>query len=215
MAGGSMTAPEHGASRVCWQVALSSAGHSAMNSNLHPLLQGLPLPAGPVRLRALSPSDAPAFLAYRSDPLVARFQGWPLMDEAAALAFLRDAAPAPWTVGDWAQIGIAKAEDDQLVGDIGLLLEAPGQVQIGFSLARPAQGRGWAHTAVLACLHGLLRPLQLRRVRAITDERNMPSRRLLQRLQFAETGREAVVVKGEACTDLVFERWLDQPDAID
>lgn len=186
-----------------------------MNDDRHPLLQGLPLPAGPVRLRALGPSDAPAFLAYRSDPLVARFQGWPLMDHAAALAFLRDAAPAPWNVGDWAQIGIATTEDDRLVGDIGLLLEAPGQIQLGFSLAHPAQGRGWAFAAVHACLHGLLCPLQLRRLRAITDERNAPSRRLLQRLHFAETGREAVVVKGEACTDLVFERWLDEPGAID
>jgi RimJ/RimL family protein N-acetyltransferase len=186
-----------------------------MNDQPHPLLQGLPLPAGPVHLRALRASDAPAFLSYRSDPVVARFQGWALMGEAAALAFLQDAAPAPWTVGAWAQIGIATTEDDLLVGDIGLLLEAPRQVQIGFSLARPAQGRGWAYAAVHTCIDGLLRPLRLRRVRAITDERNAPSRRLLQRLHFAESAREAAVVKGEACIDLVFERVLDEPGAAD
>jgi RimJ/RimL family protein N-acetyltransferase len=169
------------------------------------LLQALPLLAGPVRLRVLHVADAPDFLAYRGDAAVARFQGWLPMDEAAALAFLHDAVPEPWAVGAWAQIGIATAAADRLVGDIGLLLEAPDRVQIGFSLARPAQGRGWALAALQACLQELLPRLAVQHVRAITDERNAPSRRLLQRLGFAETGREAVVVKGEACTDLILE----------
>lgn len=132
------------------------------------------------------------------------------MDEAEAVAFLGFAMPSPWAVGDWAQIGIAGAHDDHLLGDTGLLLESPEQVQLGISLARYAQGRGWALAAVETCLSGLLPPLRVRHVRGITDERNAPSRRLLQRLGFVQTGRESVVVKGEACTDLIFERWLEE-----
>ena len=52
----------------------------------------LPLDLGRLRLRWLREGDLPEFLAYRSDPEVARFQGWAPMDEAAARAFLREVA---------------------------------------------------------------------------------------------------------------------------
>jgi len=174
----------------------------------HPLLARLPVAAGAVRLRALRTGDVDDFLAYRSDPEVARYQGWQPMDRDAALVFLHDAAPSPWRGGDWAQIGIARAEDDRLLGDIGLLREGPAQVQLGFSLARSAQGRGWAHTAVQACIDGLLVPLGMTRLRGVTDMRNAASLRLLSRLSFLQTSSEAVVFRGEACTEVTLERCL-------
>lgn len=174
----------------------------------HPLLARLPVAAGAVRLRALRTGDVDDFLAYRSDPEVARYQGWQPMDRDAALVFLHDAAPSPWRGGDWAQIGIARAEDDRLLGDIGLLREGPAQVQLGFSLARSAQGRGWAHTAVRACIDGLLVPPGMTRLRGITDVRNAASLRLLSRLGFLHTSSEDVVFRGEACTEVTLERCL-------
>jgi aminoglycoside 6'-N-acetyltransferase len=180
----------------------------------HPLLARLPVHAGPVRLRALRAADIHDFQAYRSDPAVARFQGWQPMDRDAALAFLRHAAPPPFNVGDWAQIGIARtdnendsdSDDDQLVGDIGLLREGLTQVQIGFSLARSAQGRGWAFAAVGACIDELLLPLGLTRLRGITDSRNAASLRLLSRLGFVQTSSEEQVFRGEPCTEITLER---------
>lgn len=163
------------------------------------LLERLPLDAGAVRLRLLRETDLHAFLAYRCDPEVARYQGWSVMDETAALAFLRDTAtPVAWTVGEWLQIGLADARDDRLLGDLGLLLEAPEQVQLGISLARRAQGRGLARAALLA----LRSALGARTLRAISDARNTASLRLFTGLGFIETGREAVEVKGEWCTDV-------------
>lgn len=165
----------------------------------HPLFTRLPLEAGPVRLRTLRESDLPEFLAYRSDADVARFQGWSPMDENAALAFLREvASPSTWRVGEWQQIGIARAVDDRLVGDIGLLLETPQQVQLGISLARHAQGQGWARAA----LEALRSALGAQRLRAIADARNLASLRLFEAMGFGETGREAVEIKGERCTDV-------------
>jgi aminoglycoside 6'-N-acetyltransferase len=172
----------------------------------HPLLARLPVAAQAVRLRALHTTDIDEFLAYRSDPEVARYQGWGPMDRRAALSFLQDPAPLPWQEGDWAQIGIARADDNRLVGDIGLLREGPDQVQLGFSLARAAQGRGWAQAAVGACIAGLLQPLGITRLRGITDARNAPSLRLLARLGFVQTGCEDVVFRGEACTEITLER---------
>jgi aminoglycoside 6'-N-acetyltransferase len=174
----------------------------------HPLLVRLPIPAGDVGLRALRAEDLDHFLAYRSDPEVARYQSWQPMDRAAATAYLLDAAPPPWQEGDWAQIGIARSSDDRLVGDIGLLREGPAQVQWGFSLARGAQGRGWARAAVRACIDGLLLPLGMTRLRGITDARNVASLRLLSALGFVQAGSEEVLFRGERCTEVTLERRL-------
>ena len=164
--------------------------------------------AGPVRLRALRSSDLQAFLAYRSDPDVARFQGWAPMSPAQAAAFLAEmAAPTAWPLGEWLQVAIARSADDALVGDIGLWHEAPGEVQLGFSLARQAQGRGWAQAALRPLCALLLGLPGVRCLRGVSDSRHAASLRLLARLGFAEVRREATVVKGEACTDVVLERW--------
>lgn len=149
----------------------------------HPLLSRRPLAEGAVRLRALRTGDVDDFLAYCSDPEVARCQGWQPMDRDAALDFLHDAAPSPWR-------------------------EGPAQVQLGFSLARSAQGRGWVHTVVRACIDGLLVPRGMTRLRGITDVRNAASLRLLSRLGFLQTFSEDVLFRGEACTDLIPERCL-------
>jgi aminoglycoside 6'-N-acetyltransferase len=174
----------------------------------HPLRAWLPVAAGVVRLRALRADDIDDFLAYRSDPEVARYQGLQPMDREAAPVALREAMPSPWREGDWAQIGIARAEDDRLSGDIGLLRERPAQVQLGFSLARGAQGRGWAHTAVRTCIDALLVPLGMTRLRGITDARNAASLRLMSRRGFLQTFSEDVVFRGEACTEVTLERCL-------
>ena len=50
-----------------------------------------------LRLRRFRPKDAPAFAAYRSDPAVARYQGWsaPVSPQAAAALVQEFAAGEP------------------------------------------------------------------------------------------------------------------------
>jgi len=178
-----------------------------------PMLPALPLHAGPVRLRPLQPADLEPFLAYRGDPDVGRYQGWSSMSPTEAAAFIdtmgalaRLSVHSPWPEGEWVQIGIARAADDLLVGDIGLLHEAPGQVQLGFTLARDAQGRGWAQAALRPLCDSLLATPGSRCLRAISDSRNAASLRLLGRLGFTEVARADAVYAGEACTDVILER---------
>ncbi len=75
----------------------------------HPLLSRRPLAAGAVRLRALRTGDVDDFLAYRSDPEVARCQGWQPMDRDAALVILHDAAPSPWRAAPRAAAGFTRS----------------------------------------------------------------------------------------------------------
>lgn len=79
------------------------------------------------RLRRLHPRDRAAFQAYRSLPELGRYQGWSLMSDAEAHAFLDEMRRAPLlTPGQWVQLGIATPESDELVGDIGLYLSEDG-----------------------------------------------------------------------------------------
>ncbi|MDT9000542.1 GNAT family N-acetyltransferase [Paucibacter sp. APW11] len=181
-----------------------------MNRPLLPLSAALPLQGEHTRLRRMSGADLASFHGYRSDPEVARLQGWSTMSEDEALDFLRQMAMLPLGLpGQWCQIGVAARDTDQLIGDIGLCLRAAEtgiEAEIGFSLARQWQGRGLAREAVQLLLDWLLAPGRCQRVLACTDERNGPSIALLQRCGFQPTSREQVVYKGEACIELGFER---------
>ncbi|MBE0693199.1 MAG: GNAT family N-acetyltransferase, partial [Aquamicrobium sp.] len=77
-------------------------------------------------LRRLSPADLDAFGAYRADPELGRYQGWQPMDREASLAFLRAMAAEPSAAGAWVQVGIARRDDDRLVGDIGMRVQGDG-----------------------------------------------------------------------------------------
>ncbi|HNX96274.1 MAG TPA: GNAT family protein [Candidatus Aminicenantes bacterium] len=153
-------------------------------------------------LRPLGPADAEAFSAYRSDPQVARFQGWeaPFSLERAREFIARLAEPEWATPGEWFQVAILRREDGGLVGDCAFqrLAAEPRQAQIGFTLARRYQGQGYAAEAVMALLGYLFEGLGLHRVTAVCDAENGTSIRLLERLDFRREGdfRENVWFKG-------------------
>ena len=113
--------------------------------------------AGRVRLRNLRSADLPDFAAYRADPNVARFQGFDPYTEAEAADFIAEQAVAavPAVPGSWVQLAIARADDDQLLGDCALHRYAhePRFGELGITLAPRWQGQGYARDAV----RGLLR----------------------------------------------------------
>lgn len=168
----------------------------------------LPVFAGAAVLRRMAASDLQDFQSYRRDAALARFQGWSPQPDAQALAFLQAVATAPlFRPGEWMQLAIAEPLALKLVGDIGLLLAPDGSfAEVGFTLARPAQGAGLATSAVLAAIGLVLAHTAVARVIGVTDQRNAASIRLLQRVGMQLTASREAVFKGEPCTELVFER---------
>ena len=122
---------------------------------------------------------------YRHDPEVGRWQGWEPESDERSLVFLEEMAVEPFgRVGEWIQLAIADAGDDVLLGDIGLHLRQPdgSEAELGITLAGDAQGRGLATEAAEAVVAGLRAHTGVRRLVGITDVRNTPSARLLERL---------------------------------
>lgn len=158
------------------------------------------------RLRRMNPRDLAAFQAYRSIPELGRYQGWTPMSDTEAGNFLDEMFRAPlFTPGRWVQLGIAEPETDVLVGDIGLFLSADGTTgEVGYTLQPTSQGRGIATRAVGEALQLLFAATSITRVLGITDERNLPSSSLLERLGFAFIESRHVVFRGEPCTERVY-----------
>jgi RimJ/RimL family protein N-acetyltransferase len=172
----------------------------------------LPLRSGDTILRTLRASDVEAFHAYRSDPELARYQGWSVMSAEEARAFIaemqEDLISSLFSGGgQWIQLAIAQAASDELLGDVGLFLsEDLSYGEIGFTLCAAAHGQGHATRAAIAATELLFALTGAREVRGITDARNSPSARVLGRAGFEQVLVQQTVFKGEPCTELVYRR---------
>lgn len=169
-----------------------------------------PLPRHAMRalLRRLRPPDLPVFHAYRSDVELARFQGWVPMSLGAAESFLKAMEVVPlFQPGAWAQIAIADPSSDHLFGDVGLWLAEGGRgAEIGFTLSRSAQGKGYATAAVVGAIEMLFEHTQVAEVLGVTDMRNLASVAVLERVGMKPVESREVEFKGERCTERVYVR---------
>lgn len=166
-----------------------------------------------LRLRFLTPADAPAQFALFSDPQVMRY-----------------GASAPWTDPEQARRQIAQAQDDYaagtaarlavelqgaLIGSVSLYdLDAQNRrCDLGYFLAPAHQGRGYMSEALRAALDLAFGAWDLNRIEADVDPRNAASIQLLERLGFQREGYmpERWIVNGEVCDTafygLLRKRW--------
>ena len=161
-------------------------------------------------LRRFRASDIEAFAKYRSDPAVARHQGWdaPYPIEQAT-EFVTTMATAPADVpGGWLQIAIARTGDGSLVGDCAFAPQAheARTVEIGFTVAPEHQGIGYAREAISLLLRYLFDHLGKHRVTASCDSRNVPSAKVLAAVGMRREGHlvESTWSNNEWTDDLLF-----------
>ncbi len=142
-------------------------------------------------VRRFQDGDLSAFLQYRNDPEVARYQGWDSIPEAKGLAMIQEQTKIePGVPGLGYQFAIALKETGQLVGDCGLFVQVQDarQAQLGITLARPHQGQGLATEAVNAELDYAFINLDLHRVVATVDVENARSAALMERVGLRREG---------------------------
>ena len=138
-------------------------------------------------------ADLATFWEYRNDPAVAQYQGWttPYSVERAQQFVSEMAAVDCWRAGEWTQVAIEVGGVH--VGDIGLCVAGDGaEVEVGFSLAVSAQGKGYASQSLRCVLAFLFASTSVQRAVAICDTRNRASQRLLERVHFELMATELV-----------------------
>ena len=80
---------------------------------------------------------------------------------------------------------IARIEDDTFVGDCGLTpqdVDGVEELEVGYHVTRPCQGRGYATEAAAACLNHARDVLGARRLIALIDPDNLASRRVAEKI---------------------------------
>jgi RimJ/RimL family protein N-acetyltransferase len=160
-------------------------------------------------LDELRSEDAETLFAYRSDPDVARYQGWQPSKQSEASDFIaRQGSVAFASAGSWCQLAIRLGDDRSLIGDLGVHFpdERDGAVELGISLAPGYQGKGYAREAMTEALNLVFGGLGYRRVIGSVDPRNLASVALLRALGWRQEAhhRESLFWRGEWVDDMIF-----------
>ena len=139
-------------------------------------------------LRNFNASDLEAFLAYRNDPAVAKYQSWdvpyPREKGDEFIAEMGDIHPPKQ--GQWLQLALELKETGALIGDAAFCIKDDDarQAVIGFSVASAYWRKGFATEALTALLDYLFEDIDLHRVTADCDVENVGSWKTLEKLGF-------------------------------
>ena len=180
----------------------------------------IPIETDRLILRPFLVDDIQSLAQYRSDPEVAKYQGWdlPYAEEQAAELVSEMMALTPGDPGQWYQIAIQLKKTGQLIGDCAFrrLSKDHAQAEIGFTIARPHQGQGYATEALIALLSYVFDELEVHRVYANCDPDNLPSIRLLQKMGLRHEGRfiESLWLRGSWVSEdwyaILRREWKEQ-----
>ncbi|MFN3267115.1 MAG: GNAT family N-acetyltransferase [Deinococcales bacterium] len=167
-------------------------------------------------IRAFLPSDLEPFVAYRSLPEVAVLQTWEDYSlERGQQLLERLQTSTPFTPNTPYQYAVAL--EGKMIGDLYCKLDEAGQqAEIGMTFDPTYWGKGYASEAVRGLLRHLFTEIGLHRVCALTDPRNHPTQKLLERVGMRLEGHfvKSLWFKGEWVDDLHYailrEEWFLQ-----
>lgn len=172
---------------------------------------------GRLLLRAFRDSDLDDVSALQSDPEVVRYLYWEVRTRAESRAWLRErmAADRLEADGDAVAYAVQRRVDGRVIGSVNVWWRSVvhQQAEIGFVFLPAAQGQGYAREATSAVLDLIFPRLDLHRVYASTDARNVASAGLMRRLGMRLEAhlRHSEVFKGEWGDQLIFavlrEEW--------
>lgn len=152
-----------------------------------------------VILRPLTAADAVALFAIFSQPDVMRYWSSPPLQNRQEAEDMLAQIQAALTLRLFCQWGIARREDQLLIGTCTLYHfdEQNRRAEIGFALGSEHWGRGYMREALTALLERAFGDWNLHRIEADVDPRNAAS---LERLGFQREGylRERWLVGGES-----------------
>ncbi len=186
-------------------------------------LMSLPTPTlhtARLRLRPFDDADANDLFALHTSVKVLRY--WdapPWSDPACAQEFLT----ACWQMaerGTGARLAVDRVCDGRFIGWCSLSRwnRDYRSASLGYCFDNAAWGHGYATEAACRLLQWAFDTLDLNRVQAETDTRNVASARVLEKLRFVREGtlREDCVVNGEVSDTWVYglvrREWRPSPE---
>jgi RimJ/RimL family protein N-acetyltransferase len=161
-----------------------------------------------LRLRPLEDADAGELFALHSNAAVLRYWDSPAWTERGRADLFLQVCRQMAEQGTGARVAVERASDGTFLGWCNLNQWNPDyrSASLGYIYGQAAWGRGYATEAARALLGWAYDALDLNRVQAETDTRNVASARVLEKLGFVHEGtlREDCVVNGEVSDSAVY-----------
>jgi RimJ/RimL family protein N-acetyltransferase len=159
-------------------------------------------------IRLAKPDDAEAIYSYRSDFTANKYQGWLPGSVEDVCEYIKN-MPSTIDVADkWFQLAIVSVNENRLIGDIGIRFTGHDRMQaeIGCTLHKDFQGKGYATEALKTIVNYLFRTLKKHRIIASVDPRNTASIRLIERTGFKKEAHfeESYFLHGEWADDMIY-----------
>lgn len=147
-------------------------------------------------MRGFRQSDLDAWAAMAADGDAMRFVGGAGTREEAWRSMA--AHTGHWVLKGFGTWAVERRDDGRLLGRVGLW-EPEGwpAIEVGWSLARPAWGHGYAQEAARAAMAWGWSELRLERLISLIDPENVRSIRVAERLGMQRDGR--ALIRGEPC----------------
>jgi [ribosomal protein S5]-alanine N-acetyltransferase len=161
-----------------------------------------------LRLRPFGPADAEAIFALQSNRRVMRYWDSPPWSEPAQAERFIATCGQMEQEASGARLAIERIDKAILIGWCSLfrLNREFRSAGIGYCLEEAAWGQGLATEAAGALVQWAFETLDLNRIQADLDTRNLASARVLEKLDFVREGtlREDCIVDGEVSDSWVY-----------
>ena len=161
-----------------------------------------------LKLRPIQQSDSAAIFEYRSDAVTNKYQGFiPKTIEEVNEFIAKN--PVQYNQPEtWFQLVLIEKASCKVVGDLGIhfIGEDGQQCELGCTLNKKYQGKGFATEAMKMTIDYLFNSHDKHRIIASVDPQNEPSIRLLERLNFRQEAhfRESLLIDDKWVDDVVF-----------
>ncbi|OFY85412.1 MAG: GNAT family N-acetyltransferase [Bacteroidetes bacterium RIFCSPLOWO2_12_FULL_35_15] len=155
-----------------------------------------------LNIRHLELKDLSDFYVYRSNPEVAKYQGFDIMTKEQAEDFIKYNAMRTFgKAGEWVQYGIENVETQKLIGDCAIKFDQNDTriAEIGITISHLEQQKGYAKEVMGGILIFLFEIKEIHRVAETVDAENIASINLLRSMGFRQEGHfiENIFFKGK------------------
>ncbi|UYM05120.1 GNAT family N-acetyltransferase [Solicola gregarius] len=166
------------------------------------------LPSARLRLRPFDDTDASDLFALQSNPYVLRYWDAPPWSEPQRSERFIAACRQMAADGTGARLAVDHVSDGAFIGWCSLSNWNPDyrSASLGYCFDDAVWGKGYATEAGHALLRWAFDTIDLNRVHAATDTRNLACARVLEKLGFLREGtlREDCVVNGDVSDSWVY-----------
>jgi len=159
-------------------------------------------------LRPITLDDKNELFDYRSDPETNKYQGWipkTIGDVDIFIGKISKNINEPHT---WFQFVIIEKETQKIVGDLGIHFfdSENKQVEIGCTLNKAFQNKGYATEAIKSIIDYSFKELNKHRIITSIDPDNINSIRLVERIGFRKEAHfvESLFINGKWVDDLIY-----------